>query len=85
MANDLSILLALQNIRFQMTEKGVVLQSEARMEIGCAAEPQLPPAHVMIFDKPFLLMMARAKSKRPYFACWIANPELLVKPSSKSP
>jgi serine protease inhibitor len=79
MADDLTLLLALQNIRFQMDEKGVRLQSEAHMSFGCSAPYNPRPKHEMIFDKPFLIMMMRKDATLPYFALWVANPELLVK------
>ena len=77
-AKDLILLAAIQNIRFQMDEKGVRLRSESHMQFGCAA-PALPqPQHVMIFDKPFLVVLKREGAKTPYFALWVDNPELLV-------
>jgi hypothetical protein len=79
MAEDLTLLRALQNVRFQMDEKGVRLRSEAHMSFGCSAAYSPPPKHEMIFDKPFLIMMVRKGATQPYFAFWVANPELLVK------
>jgi len=77
-AKDLVLLAAIQNIRFQMDEKGVRLRSESHMQFGCAA-PSLPqPEHVMIFDKPFLAFLKREGAKAPYFALWVDNAELLV-------
>jgi hypothetical protein len=75
---DLFILGALQNTRFQMDEKGVRLRSESHISFGCsAAEP--PPKHIMIFDRPFLVLMQRADRRMPYFALWVDNAELMVK------
>jgi hypothetical protein len=79
MAEDLTLLRAVQNIRFQMDEKGVRLKSETHMSFGCSAAYNPRPKHEMIFDKPFLIMMMRKGSTQPYFALWVANPELLVK------
>ncbi len=79
-ADDLVVLSALQNIRFQFDEKGVRLRSESHMVFGCGGPPPPPPTkHVMIFDKPFLIMLQRAEADVPYFALWVGNPELLVK------
>jgi hypothetical protein len=79
-ADDLLVLSALQNIRFQFDEKGVRLRSESHIAIGCGMPPSPPPArHVMVFDKPFLVMLQRAEADVPYFALWVENPELLVK------
>lgn len=76
-AKDLYVLEAMQDIRFQMDEKGVRLRSEANMSIGCAVSaPRVTP---MVFDKPFLIMLTRSDARRPYFAMWVANAELLVK------
>ncbi|MCE5327371.1 MAG: hypothetical protein LLG01_13265 [Planctomycetaceae bacterium] len=47
------------------------------MSMGCSSEPR--PRHIMIFDAPFLLMMQRADSKRPYYAMWVDNAELMAK------
>jgi len=77
-ARDLVVLSALQNIRFQMDEKGVRLRSESPMSFGCASVVGPRPTHVMIFDKPFLLLMKRTAARTPYFALWVDNPELLV-------
>ena len=78
-AKDLRLLRVDQYIRFQMDEKGVRLKSEAVMQFGCSAGPPAPrPQHIMIFDKPFLIMLKRAAGKSPYFALWVANVELLV-------
>ncbi|HBO45804.1 MAG TPA: hypothetical protein DD670_18155 [Planctomycetaceae bacterium] len=79
-ADDLIILSAVQNIRFQTDEKGVRLRSESHISIGCSAKTRLPAAeHVMIFDRPFLVLLQRANADVPYFALWVENPELLVK------
>ena len=77
-AKDLFILSALQNIRFQMDERGVRLRSESHLAIGCGVSHTPEPKHIMIFDKPFLLMLRRTDAKVPYFALWVDNPELLV-------
>ena len=76
-AKDLQIVAAVQDTRFQMDEKGVRLRSESHISLGCAAEPQPPRNHVMIFNKPFLIMLQRSDAKMPYLALWIGNAELL--------
>ncbi len=79
-APDLVILSAVQNIRFQLDEEGVRLRSESHIAFGCAAAPSPPsPQHIMVFDKPFLIMLQRSGAAVPYFALWVANPEILVK------
>ena len=78
-AKDLVVVSAMQSTRFQMDEKGVKLRSEAHLAFGCSASPPPQPTHVMIFDKPFLILLQRADAEVPYFALWVANAELLVK------
>ncbi|MEN8126700.1 MAG: hypothetical protein ABFR90_02725 [Planctomycetota bacterium] len=77
-AQDLVVLSAAQQIRFQMDEEGVKLKSESNMSFGCSASYQPRTQHIMVFDKPFLVMLKNKSSKKPYFAMWIQNPELLV-------
>ena len=77
-AKDLVILSALQNIRFELNEKGARLRSESHMAIGCAASPEPEAPRMMIFDKPFLVMLARQDAQVPYFALWVENAELMV-------
>lgn len=79
-AKDLEVLSALQSTLFQMNEKGVKLVSESHIAIGCSAHRRPEHNHTMIFDKPFLIMMKRAGAETPYFALWVANTELMLKP-----
>jgi hypothetical protein len=78
-AKDLWVLQASQRIYFDLNEEGVTLESEAAMTFGCSAQPPPRPRHIMIFDKPFLIIMRRAGANQPYFATWIDNAELLIK------
>ena len=57
-------------IKFRLNEKGVILKAESQ------AFKSIPIN--LILDKPFLLMMIEEKSELPYFAMWVANPELMV-------
>ncbi len=77
-APDLWVLLARQDTRFQMNETGVKLRSEANLTFGCSATVEPSPTHLLIFDKPFLLMLKRKDADQPYFALWVENAELLV-------
>lgn len=77
-ADDLTILSALQNVRFEMNEKGVRLRSESHMSIGCGGPMTPESPHIMIFDKPFLVVLQRRDREMPYFAMWVDNAELLV-------
>jgi len=38
-----------------------------------------PPPRYFICDKPFLILMLRPDQKKPYFAMWVENSELMVK------
>jgi hypothetical protein len=76
-AEDLFLLAALQNNRFQMDEKGVRLRSEVGMGFGCAAATP-PRGREFIFDKPFLVLMQRKGEAAPYFALWAGSAELMV-------
>jgi hypothetical protein len=67
-----------QLIRFQLNEKGAILKSEAVVTMVGSAVMIEPPPHIMIFDKPFLILMKQAKSDKPYFALWVGNATLLV-------
>jgi hypothetical protein len=79
-ATDLLLLSAVQNIRFQLDEKGIRLRSESHLAFGCGGPPPRPATrHSMVFDKPFLIMLQRSDAEVPYFALWVENPELLVK------
>lgn len=77
-ADDLRILSAVQNIRFEANEKGVRLRSEAHIAIGCGMPPQPPPGRRMVFDGPFLVMLQHRGAATPYFALWVDNPEILL-------
>ncbi len=79
-ARDLLILSAMQNIRFQMDEKGASLRSESHVSFGCGVERIPQPKHLMVFDEPFLIVLQRTTAKVPYFAMWVGNSDLLVKP-----
>ncbi|MHC4110242.1 MAG: hypothetical protein ACYSUY_04155 [Planctomycetota bacterium] len=68
--------LALQQIRFRLDEKGAVLKSEAGGAGGTG--PPKPRPLNLIFNKPFLIMIKRTDAEMPYFVLWVDNTELLV-------
>jgi len=70
--NGWPIIMASQTIRFQLSEHGARLRSEA--EVAESAPDPAPP----IFNKPFLILLMRRDAKAPYFALWVDNIELLV-------
>jgi len=77
-AKDLLVLSAVQGIRFQLDEKGVRLRDESYISLGCSASSPPVPEHLLIFDKPFLIMLKQTQADRPYFAMWVGNTELLA-------
>jgi hypothetical protein len=77
-AQDLSLVSALQTIKFEMNEKGVELKSEAHMAFACGMVSEPPRKHIMIFNQPFLVLLERTGARMPYFALWVDNSELLV-------
>ena len=76
---DLFLISAVQSIRFDMNEKGAELQSEAHIGFGCGKEMEPGRPHIMIFNRPYLVLLERAGAPMPYFALWVDNPEVLVK------
>ncbi len=63
-----------QIIRFKINESGAKLGSESAL-----VENFLPSGKQnLIFDKPYLLMLKRRNADYPYFAMWVANPELMI-------
>ena len=69
------IVLAMQDIRFRLDERGAILKSESAAPAACAA-PESP--RQFIFDKPFLILLERRDASRPYFALWVDNSEPLA-------
>ena len=69
---------AIQNIRFKLDERGAILKSEAVMGVTSAPMIRDQPK-VMVCDGPFLIQMLKKDASTPYFAAWIANPEILTK------
>lgn len=67
-----------QLIRFQLNENGAILKSEAVVAMAASAVFAKPEPHYMIFDKPFLILMKRSDSAKPYFSLWVGNASLLV-------
>jgi hypothetical protein len=65
------LIIAAQQTRFRLDERGAALESEA----GAAAA--IVDTN-LVFDKPFLVMIQRTGASGPYFALWVANAELLV-------
>lgn len=65
-----SFVFAKQITQFRLDEKGAYVKSESALVSSI-------PFNV-VFDESFLIMMKFKKSNYPYFAMWVANPELMV-------
>ena len=64
---------AIQTIGFQLNESGASADSEAKLILKKGPGPR-----TMLVNHPFLVMMKDKNSHKPYFAAWVANPELLI-------
>jgi len=71
--DDYYIKEARQDIRFQLTERGAVLESSAGMTTAPLSSGDI------VFDRPFLLALIEEGAAQPYFLLWIANAELLAR------
>jgi hypothetical protein len=71
-----SLASAKQSIRFRLDEKGAVLRSET-VVAACM------PERMLVFNKPFLILLSRREAKHPYFALWVGNAELLYSSRKK--
>ena len=70
------VAVARQSIRFRLDRGGAELRAEAEF-LPAAAAVHLRAPLQLLFDRPFLLLMRKRGSPRPYFAVWIDNVELL--------
>ncbi len=66
---------AVHDISFELNESGAYADSEAKIMLEKGPGPR-----TMIINHPFLIMMKERNSDKPYFAAWIADPEVLVRP-----
>jgi hypothetical protein len=66
---------AKQSITFKFDETGAALDSSAAVIL--AKNGHTPRR--MICDGPFLVLLQLKRARMPYFACWVENPEVLVK------
>lgn len=74
---------AWQRTAFILDESGAEVESEAEFFAVAVEEIEdeyeKPQPKLMIFDKPFLILLKRTDSKNPYLALWITNTELMIK------
>ena len=64
---------AMQTIRFKLDRSGAELASEAQMHCK-------PMATRFVCDRPFLIVVKKRGTERPFFVMWVDNAELLCKP-----
>ncbi|HLX60481.1 MAG TPA: hypothetical protein VKX17_04275 [Planctomycetota bacterium] len=79
LANGYFISDARQDIRFKLDEKGAVLKSEAQI----VASKNGHAARNILFNRPFLLYIERARAVNPYLAIWFENPNLFIKSTAQ--
>ncbi len=70
-----------QQNAFFLDQTGAGIESIVELEAPACEEAleKTPPKQKRHFNKTFFLMIKKKTSKRPYFAVWVANTELLVK------
>jgi hypothetical protein len=77
---------AYQRTALLLNEYGGIVQSEADMWARAAiGDPQveLPHPKMLLFDKPFLLIIKKRDTTQPYFVMLVNNTELMI-PSKKN-
>ena len=71
---------AYQRNAFILNENGAEVESEAVFAVEAAVEElEKPQPKMMIFNKPFVVLLKRKDADNPYFGVYIANDELLKK------
>jgi hypothetical protein len=72
---------AWQRTAFILDEKGAEIESESEWSVKKDEEDEEdePKPKMMIFDKPFFIMLKRIDNRNPYFGLWAMNTELLRK------
>lgn len=62
---------ALQDVHFRLDRSGAELASQAHVGWASAGKD------LYVFDRPFLVVLRLRESKKPFFAVWVDNTELL--------
>lgn len=76
---EYTILEALQRNAFILNENGAEVESEAEMTADAVEEIERVKPKMMIFNRPFVVLLKRKDAENPYFGIYIANDELLKK------
>lgn|GEM_PF-5529047 len=71
--NGKPIVLALQQVRFELDGKG------SKTPSGWALPGWFGTARRLVFDRPFLVLLYHDNCVSPYLVIWVAHPELLEK------
>jgi hypothetical protein len=69
---DYFIAKAIQNTRFQLNQKGAIVESEAEIYLKKNGGEE----RYLVFSQPFLLMLREKGRTYPYLAIWFNDPEL---------
>lgn len=69
---DLQLGSLFQSITFKMNENGAAIRSTATFDLFGEPKP-----FDLIFDKPFLISVWKAKAEQPYLAIWVASPDIM--------
>ena len=72
-----TILEALQRNAFILNENGAEVESEMEMATDAVEEMERVKPKMMIFNRPFVVLLKRKDAENPYFGVYIANDELL--------
>jgi hypothetical protein len=70
---------AIQHIKFELNEVGVLLRSEAALTMRKCAFSREPTPRQLVVDGPFLLYLSEGPSMPPYFAAWFNDTEFFKK------
>lgn len=70
-----------QSIDLKLTEDGVRMRTEASITVNMGAVPtdEIPRPKLLVFDKPFYLILSKADKSSPYVILYIADSLLLDK------
>jgi serine protease inhibitor len=68
-----------QRTAFLLDEEGAKVESEATVKLDYVAAPLKKKRKVLVFDKPFIIMLRKKGISHPYLMVKVMNTELMVK------
>ena len=74
-----SIREAVQLTQFRLDEAGMELKTTTKLGGHAKDGGGGGEARDLYFDKPFLLILKRTRSQRPYFVMWVASSDLMAR------